>query len=196
MNKYYKTKIIFLISLILCIFIILALLGYFSFLRHQNSKLHSFSHKLEDKYQTLSLYHTNSISNQSNSSSIIGKIEIPKINLNYPIISECSEELLKISPCRLCGPSPNEVGNLCIAGHNYDNGNFFSNLNKLSIGDVIRIYNLNNEYLEYSIYEKFEVEVNNTSILEQNTNNKKEVTLITCNNRNKNRAIFKARETD
>ena len=103
MNKYYKTKIIFLISLILCIFIILALLGYFSFLRHQNSKLHSFSHKLEDKYQTLSLYHTNSISNQSNSSSIIGKIEIPKINLNYPIISECSEELLKISPCRLCG---------------------------------------------------------------------------------------------
>ena len=73
---------------------------------------------------------------------------------------------------------------------------FFSNLNKLSIGDVIRIYNLNNEYLEYSIYEKFEVEVNNTSILEQNTNNKKEVTLITCNNRNKNRAIFKAREMD
>ena len=169
------------------------MLGYFSFLRHQNSKLHSFSHKLEDKYQTLSLYHTNSISNQSNSSSIIGKIEIPKINLNYPIISECSEELLKISPCRLCGPSPNEVGNLCIAGHNYDNGNFFSNLNKLSIGDVIRIYNLNNEYLEYSIYEKFEVEVNNTSILEHN---KKEVTLITCNNRNKNRAIFKAREMD
>ncbi len=196
MNKHYKNKTIFLILLIIFIFIILALLGYFSFLKHKNSKLHSFSDKLEDKYQTLSLYHTNNISSTSNDFSIIGKIEIPKINLNYPIISECSEDLLKISPCRLCGPNPNEVGNLCIAGHNYDNGNFFSNLNKLSIGDKIKIYNLNNEYIEYSIYEKFEVEINNTSILNQNTNNKKEITLITCNNKNKNRSIFKAKEMD
>ena len=104
--------------------------------------------------------------------------------------------MLKISPCRLCGPEPNQIGNLCIAGHNYDNGKFFSNINKLNIGDIIRIYDLSNNYLEYSIYDKFEVEINNTSVLSQNTNNIRETTLITCNNQNKTRIILKAKEMD
>ena len=142
---------------------------------------------MEDKYQTLSLYSSNNVINtaSSNSSHIIGKIVIDKINLNYPILSTCSESLLKISPCRLCGPEPNKVGNLCIAGHNYDNGKFFSNINKLSIGDIIYIYDLNNNYLKYTVYDKFEVAVNNTSVLNQDTKNKKELTLITCNNKKK-----------
>ena len=55
-------------------------------------------------------------------------IEIPKIGIYYPIISEATDELLKISPCRIAGPMPNEDGNLCIAGHNYDNYKFFSKL--------------------------------------------------------------------
>ena len=106
------------------------------------------------------------------------------------------EELLKLSPCRLCGPEPNEIGNLCIAGHNYDNGKFFSNISKLSIGDKMKIYDLNNNFLEYRIYDKFEVEINNTSVLNQYTNGKKELTLITCNNKKKNRFILKAKEMD
>ena len=39
----------------------------------------------------------------------VGTINIPSINVNYPILSETSVELLKISPCKFWGPNPNEV---------------------------------------------------------------------------------------
>ena len=197
MNKFYKNRTLFLILLVFFILVILSIFIYFYFQKQKEQKLYSFSEKLDDKYQTLSLYSNNNVVNSSPSSSshIIGKITIDKINLNYSILSTCSEELLKIAPCRLCGPEPNQIGNLCIAGHNYDNGKFFSNISKLSIGDSIRIYDLNNEYVEYSIYDKFEVEINDTSVLNQDTNNK-ELTLITCNNKKKNRFILKAKEMD
>ena len=180
------------------ILVILSIFIYFYFQKQKEQKLYSFSEKLDEKYQTLSLYSTNNTTKNSTSSSshIIGKITIEKINLNYSILSTCSEELLKLSPCRLCGPEPNGIGNLCIAGHNYDNGKFFSNISKLSVGDKIKIYDLNNSFLEYKVYDKFEVEINNTSVLAQDTNGKKELTLITCNNKKKNRFILKAKEMD
>lgn len=198
MNKFYKNKTIFLILLVFFILVILSIFIYSYIAKQKEEKLYSFSKKLDDKYQTLSLYSNNNVVNSSptSSSHIIGKITIDKINLNYSILSTCSEELLKIAPCRLCGPEPNQIGNLCIAGHNYDNENFFSNITKLSIGDIICIYDLNNNCLNYSIYDKFEVETTDTSVLNQDTNNKKELTLITCNNKKKNRFILKAKEMD
>lgn len=200
MNKFYKNKTIFLILLVFFILVILSIFIYFYILKQKEQKLYSFSEKLDEKYQTLSLYSTNNTvtnsNSTSNSSHIIGKITIDKIGLDYSILSSCSEDLLKISPCRLCGPEPNQIGNLCIAGHNYDNGKFFSNISKLSIGDIICIYDLNNNCLNYSIYDKFEVETTDTSVLNQDTNNKKELTLITCNNKKKNRFILKAKEMD
>ena len=40
----------------------------------------------------------------------------------------------------------------------------------------------------------YEIEKNDMSCTSQNTNGKKEITLITCNNSNKKRFIVKARE--
>ena len=57
---------------------------------------------------------------------VIGIIKIDKIKLDYPILSEESDELLKIAPCRFAGPLPNNIGNLCIAGHNYIDNTFFT----------------------------------------------------------------------
>ena len=74
---------------------------------------------------------------------IIGIIEIPKLNIRYPILSETTDEFLKIAPCKFYGPEINEFGNFCIAGHNFDNGDFFSNLYLLEKNDVIDIYSLN-----------------------------------------------------
>ena len=197
MNNFHKSKLTFLLLLIFFILVILGSFIYFYIQKQKEQNLYLFTEKLDEKYQTLSLYSTNNtINNSSTSSYIIGKITIEKINLNYSILSECSEELLKLSPCRLCGPNPNELGNLCIAGHNYDNGKFFSNISKLCIGDKIKFYDLNNHFLEYSIYDKFEVQINDTSVLTQDTNGKKELTLITCNNKNKTRFILKATEMD
>ena len=39
----------------------------------------------------------------------VGNINIPKIKVNYPILSSQSEQLLKVSVCKLYGPKPNEV---------------------------------------------------------------------------------------
>ena len=71
---------------------------------------------------------------------IIGTLEISKINLKYPILSYSDEENLNISPCRFAGPLPNQIGNLCIAGHNNIDNSFFGRLYLLKVGDIIRIF--------------------------------------------------------
>ena len=79
---------------------------------------------------------------EGNNFTVIGLIEIKSININYPIISKYNDDLLKIAPCRFYGPMPNEIGNLCIAGHNYNSYKFFSRLKNLSNGDIITIFDL------------------------------------------------------
>lgn len=133
----------------------------------------------------------------------IAKIEIPKLNLSYPVIEgetgyeKETEELLKLSPCKLAGPNPNEKGNFCIVGHNYRNQKFFSKVPTLKIGEQILITDLTKdteEKVEYKIYRKYTVVPEDLSCLEQKNNEKKEITLITCTNDSKQRVIVKARE--
>ena len=124
----------------------------------------------------------------------IGWINIPKINVNYPIFSETTVELLKVSVCRFHGGNPNEVGNLCIAGHNYRNKRFFSKVPTLEIGDIIEITDLSKRTLEYEIYDIHTVLPNNRDDTTQYTNGRKEVTLITCTDDSEQRVIVKCKE--
>ena len=62
-----------------------------------------------------SIFNYNSTSGSKGNSSdsfVIGIIKIDKIKLDYPILSDVSDELLKIAPCRFAGPLPNKIGNL------------------------------------------------------------------------------------
>ena len=68
---------------------------------------------------------------------IVGKVKIPSINVDYSILSKTSDELLKVSVCKFWGSNPNEIGNLCIAGHNYRNKRFFSKVPTLKVGDIM-----------------------------------------------------------
>ena len=125
----------------------------------------------------------------------VGSIKIPKINVNYPILAETSVALLKIAPCKFYGPNPNEVGNLCIAGHNYKNSQFFSKVPaSIVVGDIIEITDLTGKTIKYSVYDKYIVVPEDTSCTSQNTQDKKIVTLITCTNDNKKRVIVQAKE--
>ncbi len=126
----------------------------------------------------------------------IGVINIPSINVNYPILSTYSDELLKIAPCKFYGPNPNEVGNLCIAGHNYRNSKFFSKVPDLEEGDIIEITDLSGTTIEYEVYDKYIVDPDELECTSQLTGGKKEVTLITCTDDNKQRYIIKAREVE
>lgn len=125
----------------------------------------------------------------------IGRITIPKIGVDYPIFSETTTELLKKSPCKFWGADPNQVGNFCIVGHNYRNNLFFSKVPTLENGDIIEITDLSNNTVQYSVYDKHEVDENDTSDTDQETNGRREITVITCTNNNKTRRIVvKARE--
>ena len=131
---------------------------------------------------------------ESGTYDIIGRITIPKIGVDYPIFSETSDELLKISICKFHGGNPNEVGNLCLAGHNYRNSKFFSKVDTLVIGDIIEVTDLSKRKLQYEIYDIHTVDPTDRRDTTQLTNGKKEVTLITCTDDNKQRIIVKCTE--
>ena len=137
------------------------------------------------------MFFLNSDSNKDNY--VIGTMQIKKIDINYPIYSNYSDDLLKTGLCRFYGPLPNKIGNLCIAGHNYMDDRFFSKLNKLEINDTIEI---NDEYARkhiYYVYNKYEIISTDLSCLNQNTNGNYELTLVTCTNFNKEkRLVIKA----
>ena len=121
-------------------------------------------------------------------------LKIPVLDLNYPILSEQSEELLKISLNKYWGPAPNEVGNYCIVGHNYRSGKMFGNLSKIKNGDQVELTDASGRTLSYSVYNKFIVEPTDTDCTSQITNGYKELTLITCTNQGKQRLVVKCRE--
>ena len=123
-----------------------------------------------------------------------GIIKIPKINLYYPVFSLLTEDLLKISPCKFYGDSPDVDGNICIAGHNYDNSLFFSKISSLSPNDEIFICDNNGVQYTYFVYDIYEVEASNLSPVLNYEQNEKTLTLVTCNNFNSNRIILKAKQ--
>ncbi len=124
----------------------------------------------------------------------IGRIVIPKINVDYLILSDTSVELLKVSICKFHGANPNEVGNLCLAGHNYRNKRFFSKVDTLSVGDTIQITDLSKRTIEYEIYDIHTVFPNNRDDTTQMTSGRREVTLVTCTDDNSQRIIVKCKE--
>ena len=124
----------------------------------------------------------------------IGVINIPKINVNYPILSETSDELLKIAPCKFWGPNPNQKGNLCIVAHNYRNSKFFSKIPTLENGDYIEITDLSGRTITYEVFDKYTITPDDLECTSQLVGNEKHVTLITCTNDSKHRWVIKAKE--
>lgn len=192
-NNSKKYKIQLTISLIILITVFLFWLRYFLSTKSKDN----FSDSLLNSFNIERIYSNSDgytvVELDGNSTTVIGIIEIPNINIKYPILSNISDELLKISPCRFYGPLPNEKGNLCIAAHNYDDDRFFGNLHKLNIGDMINIYDSSNNVTHYYVYDKFESSEKDTSCINQDVHVLKELTLITCNNLNKNRLIIKSK---
>lgn len=131
---------------------------------------------------------------KGNEYSVVGVVNIPKINCKYPIIAETTDELLKVSVCKFWGPNPNEVGNLCIIGHNYKNSRFFSKVPTLVVGDIVEITDLSGKTVKYKAYDIYTVDPSDTRCTSQLTQGKREVTLITCTNDTKQRVIIKCTE--
>lgn len=131
---------------------------------------------------------------QQNNDTIIGRIEIPKTNLNYPIHGIVSPEILEIAVAMQFGAGLNKVGNTVIMGHNYQNGKLFSNNPKLESGDSIYITDSEGDKVEYTVYDKQYVSETETSYYLRDTGGKREITLLCCADDEIGRMIILARE--
>ena len=121
-------------------------------------------------------------------------LKIPKINIEYPVLSATSPELLFVSINKYWGPQPNEVGNYCIVGHYYENGKMFGKLHKLKNGDKAELTDLSGNTITYQVYNKYVVQPTDTRCTSQLTDGRKELTLITCTNGGKQRLVVKLRQ--
>lgn len=202
-NLYKDTEIkknLFTLQFFISILLILVTIIIYSFYLNNINSKENVSKKLTNNYNISKLYSNTQNYNSINTYvdngieySVIGLIEIPKINVNYPILSKTNDSLLKIAPCKFYGPMPNEYGNLCIAGHNYDNYKFFSKIPTLRINDEIFIHDINGATLKYLVTDNFEVKETELDKVINSDNSIKQITLITCNNSNSNRIIIKAK---
>ena len=91
------------------------------------------------------------------------------------------------------GAGINQVGNTVIIGHNYRNGLFFSNNQRLNVGDKVYITDNSRNTLTYTIYDKFETTPEDADFYSRDTDGKPEITLSTCNNDSSRRLILLAR---
>lgn len=137
---------------------------------------------------------TEKIIENYNGFKVSSKLIIPKINLETIVLENYSETALRTSVTKFWGANANEVGNFCIAGHNFKNRNMFHDLKDLDIDDVFYIEDNKYGKYEYQIYDLYKVYPEDTNCLSQNTNGAREVTLITCTNDSKKRIIVKAKE--
>ncbi len=182
-----KLKYIFSVQFIISVLVSIVLIVMFMLGNNEQKRLEQMS-KIVNK--NIELSHIYEASKQSSDTPYFGKIYIEKINLEYGIFNEISDELLKVAPCKFYGGNFGERGNICIAGHNYNDDRFFSKLDKLEEQDEIILVDLEGKIYKYIVFDKFEADENDVSVLF--SNKIYELTLVTCNNINKKRIIVKA----
>ncbi len=126
---------------------------------------------------------------------MLGYITIPKTNVKQPILDTVTPESLNTAVAVLYPSNPqlNQPGNVVIVGHNYRNGQFFSDNKKLSVGDKILIKDNSGTQLSYKIYQKFETTEQDTSFYTRDTKGVAEITLSTCTDDAKSRIIILAK---
>ena len=186
-KKNNKLKYIFKVQFIISIRVAIILIIYIAISRNKDENLENISKIINKNIKISSIYEAQK---ESREESILGKIYINKINLEYSVFNMSNEELLKIAPCKFAGANLGEIGNICIAGHNYNDNRFFSRIAELDIKDTIILEDLNGKKYEYTVFDIFETNEDDVSVLK--ATKKYELTLITCNNSNKKRIIVKA----
>lgn len=218
-NKYGNVLTIILVVLIIAILIGVGLLAYNYIIKPhsgEDKKIEAIAEfdknseepeeKEENSNQSLDIEPTESNNNQDLSSQVrkktyyngfvmLGYITIPKTSVKEPILDTVTPESLNTAVAVLYPSNPqlNQPGNVVIVGHNYRNGQFFSNNKKLSTGDKIKIKDNSGTELTYTIYEIFETTEQDTSFYNRDTNGAIEVTLSTCTDDAKARTIILAR---
>ena len=143
---------------------------------------------ITDKSQEQSSNTYKNNNSATNNPGTIGILRISSINLKAPIVNG-EENLNYVVAKYKNSPNFGENGNTILAAHNNMKGSIFRNLYKVKIGDTVEVQK-DNEVFKYKITQREIVEPNDPRLLTQDLS-KKEITLITCTNRAKQRLILK-----
>lgn len=114
----------------------------------------------------------------------IGVLEIPKIDLKLPVLSEWSYPLLKKAPCRYSGSA--YLDNLVIAAHNYRT--HFGKLKELETDDEVIFTDAAGNRFEYKVAV---VEALTPQSVEDMTSGEWALSLFTCTLDGKNRVTVR-----
>lgn len=124
---------------------------------------------------------------------VLGTIEIPKTGVSYPVLQDPpTPKKLETAIVALYPQDAelNTVGNVVLVGHNYRNGQFFSNNKKLANGDKIYITDYNGNKVTYVIYSVFQTNQTDTQCYNRDTDGKREITLSTCTDASNDQRIL------
>lgn len=119
---------------------------------------------------------------------VSGILSIPKLNLELPVLDECTDYLLKLSVCRYEGNAEGAPSKLIIAGHNYKS--HFKTLSELAVGDTVTFTSLTGEVYSYTVSALEEIDGNDIDGLHQGD---WDITLFTCNFDGGNRLLIRCR---
>ena len=221
-SKYNKVLTVVLVIVVIIIFALLGFWGYQTYRKYFQER--DIDTALEEFNQTITnstrrneftgsdpINFTaidNGVSNESTSGgssngvvtykgfTVMGRMEIPKIDLDLPILERATRNSLEQSIGILMGPGLNQVGNTIIVGHNYRNGTFFSRNNELANDDEIYITDNSGTRIEYTIYNIYTTSSEDSDYITRDTAGKREITLSTCTDDSRYRLVIWAREVE
>jgi sortase A len=133
------------------------------------------------------------IKNRLSGQTVIGLMEIDKIDLIYAIVEGTSDENLGVAVGHMTETKAiGSEGNCAIAGHRGGtSGPYFKNLHKLDQGDNIKITDVYGNVFIYKVTKSFVVEPTDVWVIED-SKDQKLLTLITCQDSGSRRLIVQA----
>jgi LPXTG-site transpeptidase (sortase) family protein len=126
---------------------------------------------------------------------VIARLDIAKLDLSLPVLSETTDNALKISACRYHGTVPGAEGNLVITGHDYRNGAIFGQLNKMDEGDDVLLTGKDGKTYAYTVYAVDHIKPDEAGSL-YDTEYGSELSLLTCENSGNGRLLVRCRLAD
>ena len=122
---------------------------------------------------------------------VIAILEIEALDIRYPVVEGCSSSNLNKAIGHMSETGRiGEKGNCVLCGHNGSRyGEFFTNLNKVVIGDIVTLLDTDGVLHSYEVTETFVVGPFDHSIRTQGE--REELTLFTCAEKGTKRFVVK-----
>lgn len=103
----------------------------------------------------------------------VGILRIPSVSISVPVLSQWSDEELKIAPCRYAGSV--YQNNMVIAAHNYSS--HFGRLGRVSMGDEVTFMDAAGNVFRYKVADIEVLQPNDTADM---VSGEWALTLFTC----------------